>query len=112
MKKLIQIDPLGKYSASQDDIMQSAGFLPVWLTDPSQFHKDAKTALLDSYGFGDIPEMDFGTIDADGTYHYEGDPDAYPIYKMTRGEETIFQYKYGIIAVIREDGSSWMARMD
>ena len=40
------------------------------------------------------------------------DPDLYPLAKIERGDETFYQYQYGLVAIVQKDGSSFCTRMD
>jgi len=112
--KEITIDPLKQFTDEQDEkIAQACGILPVWVVNDELFDTPLREALASQYG---MPMSDFdefgATVAPDGTYKSKGDPDLSPLIKIVRGTETFYQYEYAIIAIVQEDGSTYISRMD
>ena len=116
MKIEIILDPVGEFKEFEANyIMESLGFLPDWVINEEYFDKDLRTALDEQYCCG-LYDTKFASIDSNGTYKYKDndgeDPDLYPMIKIVRGNETFYQYKYGLIGIVQKDGSSFCGRMD
>jgi hypothetical protein len=107
----ITIDPLDMHTEiPQEHLVESLGYIPYFLKQRMS-DETAKEALTRMYGFGELFEMTNGKV-VDYVYKYSGDPDLYPIAEMTSGNTTVLQYKYGIIAILEENGSTFVTRMD
>ncbi len=112
MKVKCTIDPLNKHSNVQEEnLIRTFGFIPQWALNSEFEDKPLKEALDIQYGFG-LYELTDTKIKDDGTWKYPGDPDLFPILKLKRGNETLYQYNYGLVAIVQEDGSSFCTRMD
>ena len=112
MNIIALIDPSKKFeNLNKSDLMMSLGYIPGWVVNQEFFEKPLKEALDLQYGFG-MFEMTGGEVTEDGVYKYPQDPDLYPLIKITRGEETLYQYQYGIVAIVQKDGSAFVTRMD
>lgn len=108
----VKYDPLNKFSEhSEYEIHNSLGFIPGWALNEEYLFKPLKEALDDQYGFG-LFEMKGGEITKDGIYKYPRDPELYPLIKIIRHDEILYQYLYGIVAIVQKDGSSFVTRMD
>ena len=108
MRNII-IDPLKKFNVPPETIIEACGIIPNWVFNKSLMHIDTLEALKTQYQFPTYPMG--GEIDKEGIYHYPEDPDLYPLVKMVRGEDIIYQYDYGIVAVITPDKVT-IIRMD
>jgi len=93
-------------------IDSTLGFLPNWLCNMDFLDFNAKDALERQYGFGSLHKFEETKIDENGVWFYPGDPPMLPLSKVTRGEETIYQYLYGLVAIVDKDGNSFCTRMD
>ena len=116
MKIDLIIDPLNKFSKySEQEIFDTLGVLPQWVINESYFDKDLFAALDTQYCCG-MYKSDNVTISENGIYKYdngeEKDDHLYPLIKIIRGEETFYQYLYGLVSIVQEDGSSYATRMD
>jgi len=122
MENKYKIDPTGHFTDhignpdqlrfATDNLLEACGFIPEWVMyDKDHDDLNMKDMLETHYPYG-MFEIDNSIIDSDGTYHYPEDPDMYPLIKMERGEETLYQYKYGLVAIVQKDGSLFVTRMD
>lgn len=107
---IIQIDPLNVFDLPIAYINESLGLIPMFLANREK-EETVKEALTLGYGFGELFEMKHGTIHK-YIYKYEDDPDLYPLAKMTSGDTVVLQYKYGIVAILEKDGTTFVTRMD
>lgn len=108
----IVVDPLGHYSKIPSrKIAFSCGILPVWVIKPEYINLPLLKTLKLQYHFP-IHELDGATVADDGIFKYPNDPDQYPLIKIQRGKETFYQYEHAMIAIVQEDGSSYVTRMD
>lgn len=105
------IDPLDKYNAPDEQLLEACGLLPYWVVDDRYMDLPLKEALDKQYQFG-LYEITGGKVDSLGIYKYPEDPELYPILVIVRKDETFFQYPYGMVAIVQEDGSSFVCRMD
>lgn len=94
------------------DPMEVLGIPPHWALNPEFFHLPLKEALEIQYGFGSLIEIEGGSVTADGTYLYPGDPPLKPLIEIGRGDETYYQYDYAIIAIVQKSGETFVTRMD
>lgn len=112
MKTKIIFDPLNKFdNASEQDIIQACGYIPGWTVNKDYSDDSLKDALDKQYGFG-LFEDNIARVDEEGKYIYPGDQDFYPLIKITRNEEILYQYQYGLVAIIDKEGNSFCTRMD
>jgi hypothetical protein len=108
----IIFDPTGYHSAyNSEHILELLGLPPLWALDGRTIHLPLKETFEHFYPFG-LYEFKNAMITSDGVYHSPGDSDLHPYIKITRGKETFYQYDYGIVAIVQEDGSSFVTRMD
>ncbi len=109
----IEIDPHNRFTHLPDDyIVQSLGYIPQFANNPLYADKSLKETLDKSYGFG-LFEMHDGIITDTGIFKFPGDPDLYPLAKMTRNNEHLYQYPHAIIAIWCADIKSYfVTRMD
>ena len=107
----IHIDPLREYTdVSKTKLLEACGFLPAWVTSQVHLHLTLQEALDAQYCCG-LFEMD-GSVSPEGLFTYPGDPDLHPFIKINRGEETFYQYRNAIGAIINEKGKTYITRMD
>jgi len=108
----ITIDPLGKFSqTSEKSIIEACGIIPYWIVN-GDHDKKIMDIFREKYSFG-IHEMTGATILNNGTYLYPEDPPLYPLIRLHRGGEVMFQYDHAIVAVTRPDtGETFITRMD
>ena len=94
-----------------------------WLTAPQYRFSSVQTVIDRSYHFGGwSPFEGFDLNPKNGTLSYPGDPDMQPLWKMVRlvegGEEQepytqiIYGYPHAWIAIVNEDSSFQVARID
>ena len=107
-----EIDPLGKFPASPNAIMEAAGLLPHWLNEGVSKGEPAKDALISRYQFYMGP-MTGGEIIANGSYRFPDDPDLYPIVKADLTEEVVYFYQHAIVGIVNKTtGEQFVTRMD
>ena len=112
MKIETTFDPLKKFQKHIcSELLEACGLLPHWVVNPEFSHIPLKEAMETQYGFPMI-EMEKSTISETGVMRYPEDPDMYPMIKIVRGDETFYQYDYGVVAFVQNDGSSYVTRMD
>lgn len=88
------------------------GILPYWVARVADGDNLIK-GLEEQYGFGSLYSMEGGHITIDGVYKYPEDPDLYPVALIERRDEIVYFYKYGIIAIVYNDGrKTFVTRMD
>ena len=106
---IAQIDPLAKYPhASPARILEACGLIPRFvLADDAPIRAN----LEHCYAFG-VHEITGGSVDADGTHHYPEDPDLYPYMVIRKGDERLFIYPSAICAILGDDGSTFVTRLD
>lgn len=110
----IERNPLNheQYNSLSDcDYYNILGIIPDWLSNDIYSELTAKKALSEQYIFG-FHEIKKSTVTEDGIMKYPGDPDLYPLAKITRKDEIVYQYFYGIVAIIDKDCNSFVTRMD
>lgn len=106
------VDPLFKFTDyTEEEILTSLGFLPEWVINSEYFDKPLVKALDEQYGYG-LYESSSGSVTEDGIFQYPNDPDMYPLIKIQRGDETFYQYLYGMVSIVQKDGSSYITRLD
>lgn len=106
-------DPLGAYAnVSPYTLQDLAGFLPGWAANPDYMDKPIREAMDIQYDFGLHQfDPDKSSVDERGVYRYPGDPDMSPVLKITRGDEVMYVYEYGIVAFVN-DAETFVTRMD
>ena len=109
----IEIDPLEKYAGviSQRDIISMCGFIPEWVAYEDNQDLSFMEVFKKEYQFGFLGDLN-ATITKDGVWKYEGDPDLYPLIKIEKENETMYQYNYGLVSVVNKDGTTHTIRMD
>lgn len=112
--KDIEFDPLDKFQHIPPAMLANMiGFLPEWAANANLEHLSLREAMELQYGFGPLhPFSADSTIDTQGIMRYPGDPDMYPLLRLTRGDEQMYIYQYGIVAFIGPDQSTFITRMD
>jgi len=107
----IYVDPLGKFpEVPMMNILNACGFIPEWLIN-EPVAEPIMDMLNRVYPYG-IPMMSGGTIEKDGVHKYPNDPDLYPLIKVERGDDVIYQYEHAIVAIVFESGAYYITRMD
>ena len=106
---VVQFDPLGKYPGiPKARLADACGLLPHFvLTDDAPILANLEAC----YQFG-IHENQRAMIDPDGMYHYPGDPDMAPFAVVRKGTERMFIYPNGVVAILGDDGSAFVTRLD
>lgn len=103
------IDPLGEYEdVAPEDLIEACGFIPYFLQQNDE--RDARTQMVDRYGFGDFPTTG-AAVDARGVYSYPEDPDMFPYMETSLRGETIRIYPYAFVAITNDQGT-YTTRMD
>jgi len=106
------VDPLNKFPhINPDDIVRSLGLIHGWAIHADDY-SGFKECLLDHYGQFYGGPLRGGIVNEEGYYVYPEDPDLVPLAGWEHDGETLYQYQYGIVAVISADGSQWITRMD
>lgn len=107
----LKFDPLYQFQGYDGmEILEICGLLPQWALDKNFLDKGIVETMSALYGFPIYP-LDGATVDENGVMRYPGDPDSYPLLKIIRGTETMYQYKYGFVAFVTEAGTM-VTRMD
>jgi hypothetical protein len=88
------------------------GYLPQWLNinDPT-----CAAEQLDyhyRHGGGWAPFLGWESMTIDGGLKYPGDPWMYPVAKAFFRKETIYVYRSSWVAIVQEDGTYEVCRMD
>jgi len=87
------------------------GLIPAFLDDNDP--RPAKEQFHENYAHGGgWRPMSKMTMDKTGALHYPGDPEYEPIAAIRMRSETIYVYRWGIVAIRQKDGSFEVARMD
>lgn len=96
--------------AAPIDLIKACGYIPGWImSNPDLPMRDA---LDTNYAFaGGFQPFDGPSLDAQGRFLYPGDPPLDPLLVLTRGNETLRQYKYGLVALTTGDKTEF-ARLD
>jgi hypothetical protein len=101
-----KIDPLNKSRYPSGMTLQICGFIPGWIQD-SYFGaledgaKGAFERVLEHYYGHFMPSASMtGTVTKDGVYKYPEDPDLYPLVSFEGEAETLYQYDFGIVAIV------------
>lgn len=104
----IKVDPTQSYSKyDREHMIETCGLIPHWVFDHyvKEAEKDLDGAfqrvIENNYEFlgGDLG----GNVTIEGLFQYSGDPDLYPMISYEGETETMYQYPYGIIAVVNRD---------
>jgi len=105
------MDPLNKFQdMSKVHIMNNLGYVPSWAGNIEYKDLPLKDALEIQYQ--PLYEIKGGIVDENGIYKFPGDPELYPLIKLTRNDEILYQYIFGMVSIVQEDGSSYVTRMD
>ena len=108
----LTFDPTKYWSGlSKNEIIRTCWSLPLWAANPFLLSTPLQQAFEAQYPFP-MPPIENGTITSTGIFQYPGDPDLYPLIKLERGPETLYIYKYAIIAIVKADGSPFCSRMN
>jgi len=114
-KQLMYLPIKHEYSPSQETIKEVnkvCGLPLYWVITEEDDSIPFKDVLSSAY---DSPMSEFigGTITKEGIYNYPDSSNLEPLIKVYNPEtkETFYQYNYGIIAIVQEDGSSYISLM-
>ena len=114
MQTHVTANPMNRSENPSDiQLIEICGILPFWITQET----DDSLSMLDifnkEYSFG-VHEMTGGEVNIEtGEYTYPEDPPLYPLIKVTRGNETMYQYEYAIVAIVNNDsGETFVTRLD
>jgi len=105
------ISSLEQKTLAKQNLAEACGLIPNWVMDYEYDDLNMKDMLQKYYPFGMFP-IPKTTVSDSGVFSYPEDPDLYPLVKMSRGEEIIYQYQYGLVAIVQPDGSAFCTRMD
>lgn len=104
-------DPLNKFNYLDDSmIMEMCGLIPLWASNPEYATVSLREALDMQYGFG-LFAMKGGAVTDDGVFKYPDDPDLYPLLRIKRFGEVLYQYEFSIVAIVHNEGTL-VTRMD
>jgi hypothetical protein len=110
----MQLDPLNIFlhtkSYNSARIMDEIGLLVTWAVQKPE-SMTMHAALENNYGFP-LSDIEGVGVTDEGVWIYAGDPDLYPLAKLTCEGETLHIYSYGLVAFIDEDGETYVTRMD
>jgi len=106
-------DPLDKFQDIETNrLINACGLIPGWVLNPASWGETLIETLSRNYPFGLHP-MPPGSKIENKVHKYPEDPDLYPLLEITRRDETLLQYQYGIVAVLDPDGQTVLiTRMD
>ena len=126
----LEIDPLNEYlnefgaisfMQEAEKIIENWALVFEWFLDPTFKFSSAQTAIDRSYRFGGWSPFE-GFSFKNGALSYPGDPDLYPIWKLVRHVESdeeqesygqmIYGYPHDWVAIVNEDCSFQVARID
>ncbi len=107
------VDPLHKFPhINSDDIIASLGLIHGWAIGADEY-SNFKDCLLDHYGQFYGGALTGGKVNEEGYYVYPADPDLIPLVKWEHKDEILYQYQYGIVAVVNKvNNEQWITRMD
>jgi len=113
MKVSISPDPLNHFPhISAEQLGEVCGIIPHWVLEYTQ--SNHTMSLVDYlslvYGFP-VHEMKGVTLTPEGIFQFPGDPDQYPLVKITLDNATFYQYQFAMIAVVTPT-STFVTRMD
>lgn len=112
---IFKLDPCDKHRDKKwNFVMAIIGSVPEWFITEEDKHgvlPKAIDIINKNYPFGFHP-MNGITINEDGVFSYPDDPYIYPIVKFNWGDETIYQYEFGWVAIVDSNGNSKTARLD
>ena len=103
------IDPTGAFGGDSDRLIRATGIIASFLDVHDT--RSAKEQFESNYWFFFSWDKT-GHLDADGTFHYPGDPPFYPLVRIPLHEETVFIYMHALVAVRASNGEWWWTRMD
>src|SRR5210317_679952 len=113
MSVKVEIDPLKKYpNALPDRIFAAAGYIPGWLTDPHFEQFNAIETIKMNYPYWSGDSLKQAKLDEEGIFTYPGDPPFYPILKIERNGEIIYQYQHAFIAIVDKNENVTITRCD
>jgi len=90
---------------------QMVGFIPAMLSEDSPFTAKQQLDMNYQHGGGWSPFAGF-VMGTDRALWYPGDKPLFPFAEFSLREETILVYPHAWVAIIQEDGSYEVARMD
>lgn len=116
MKKIksIEFDPTNAFPGVPTfRLIGLSGIILDMIMDETDDDLPLREKLHNAYTHGGgLFEMKGGLVEEDGTYLYPGDPPLAPAFKLIRDDETFYMYQHAIIAIVQEDGSAFVSRMD
>lgn len=86
------------------------GYIPQWLSEDNP--KSTREQLNDGYAFGGFDPFKGFRLNADDSLSYPGDPPQHPIIEFTLRNERVLMYPSSWVAVIQQDCSFEVCRMD
>jgi len=107
----VQFDPCNNFKDSPSEVLYEAcGWLPGWVLNQEYMELNCLNALMEQYCcyMGNTDGFEFH----DGVLSFPEDPDFYPLIKITRGQETFYQYQYSLVCIVQENGDFIVTRMD
>jgi len=107
-----KLDPFKVFADYYPNYAESlVGLVPDWLVNPEFKDCGAEYALKAQYLYP--ASVMSGEIENDlYVSKFSEDRNLYPVIRIERGKEIILQYEYGIVAIIKEDGTQTIVRMD
>lgn len=106
----ITLDPLDVYKHIPN-VYEACGLLAEWLWEGAEFDEQPLERVLEeSYPYFMGWRCDEAMVKED-KFCYPGDPELAPLLKAVRGDETVYIYPHGIVAVYKDDTTKW-TRMD
>jgi hypothetical protein len=114
LKTKVTLDPCAEFTTTSDnDIAETCGILPYWIINETNEKLTMLEIFNEQYSFG-VHEMTGGTINTEtGVYSYPEDPDLIPLIKLEKQGETMYQYHYGIVAIVNDTtDETFVTRLD
>lgn len=104
-------DPNSAFPQARNaQLLEACGFIPGWIVENPEL--SFRDALDQNYAFaGGFQPFDGPSLDAQGRFTYPGDPPLNPLLELTRGDEVLRQYQYGLVALTTGDKTEF-ARLD
>lgn len=114
MKAKISVDPMHVYVIYESEVLQACGPVPEWVLNGEYENMTILEALREQYGFP-ITHWDKFIVSEEGVLsstEYPNDPHYNPLIKIERNGETFYQYQHAMFAIVQEDGSTYVSRID
>lgn len=107
-----ELDPFRKFThLGSNHLYALIGQIPIWLDEEYTNFLSAEEVFESRYPFP-MSELEGKIVNDLYVSKFKEDPKLYPLVKLYRGKEVILQYDFAIVAVIREDGTQHITRMD